>query len=117
MSSRKRNSKGQFAPEYPEEEYHQTYAPKSRDPVSFNFNIVFNYVWTIAKVALIIVILGPFIDKLRQKEFLSKGLEFINQIDIGCPRCECPKLGPQANGGKNTTDKTMPNFGDIFYYK
>ena len=116
MSARKRNSKGQFAAEYSEEEYPQTYAPKSRDQVGIHLGAFLNYAWAIAKIALVILILAPFIDKLRQKDFLSKGLEYINQMDIGCPKCECPKLIASINGVQNITNTPKATPGDIFSF-
>jgi hypothetical protein len=48
-------------------------------------------IWTIVKVVLILFIIFPFIDKIRHKDYFSKAVSLINELDIGCRPCICPE--------------------------
>jgi hypothetical protein len=58
-------------------------------------------IWTIIKVILILFIIFPFIDKIRHKDYFSKAVSLINELDIGCRPCICPEniLNTTVNGG------------------
>ncbi len=49
-----------------------------------------NIIWTTVKVVLILFIIFPFMDKIRHKDYFSKAVDMINDLDIGCRRCICP---------------------------
>jgi len=46
-----------------------------------------NLCWRIFKLALILVIIFPFIDKIRHKGYINQAVNFFNDYDIGCKPC------------------------------
>ena len=94
-----RNSKGKFIKE------------NEGDITKFNptFQELLNYLWIIAKLSLIIILVYPFIDKLRQKDYFIKVGQFISDLDFGCKICDCLNIN-------STTSSTM-NPADVFKNK
>ena len=63
-------------------------------PREVNRDVILPFVsniWTIIKVVLILFIIFPFIDKIRHKDYFSKAVSLINELDIGCRPCLCPE--------------------------
>ena len=46
-----------------------------------------NLCWRIFKLALILVIIFPFVDKIRHKGYNTQAVNFFNEYDIGCKPC------------------------------
>jgi len=46
-----------------------------------------NLCWRIFKLALILVIIFPFVDKIRHKGYITQAVNFFNEYDIGCKIC------------------------------
>ena len=43
-----------------------------------------NICWRVVKVVLILVVIFPFIDKIRHKGYINQAVNFFNEYDIGC---------------------------------
>jgi hypothetical protein len=70
---------------------------------------VLNTLWIILKVGIVLLIVFPFLDKLRHKDYITKTLNFINEYDIGCKPCECP-ICPNITASFNSTSQTKNGF-------
>jgi len=46
-----------------------------------------NICWRVVKVVLILVVIFPFIDKIRHKGYINQAVNFFNEYDIGCKPC------------------------------
>ncbi len=57
-----------------------------KDSIISNVNII----WTTIKIVLILFIFFPFMDKIRHKNYFSKAIDLIIDLDIGCRPCLCP---------------------------
>ncbi|MCH7536045.1 MAG: hypothetical protein IH948_09975 [Bacteroidetes bacterium] len=66
---------------------------------------LFRYLWVIMKLIVIFIILCPFLDKLRQKDYVTKAVNFVSEMDIGCKPCVCNQTAV------NTTSETSLNSG------
>ena len=51
-----------------------------------NFGFI-NFCWRLFKLALILVIIFTFIDKIRHKGYITQAVNFFNEYDIGCKPC------------------------------
>jgi uncharacterized membrane protein YwzB len=58
--------------------------------------------FTIMKVVLVIILLFPFIDKLRQSEMMAKLFEYLSHIDIGCKPCNISLIHSNITSGDRT---------------
>ena len=86
MERKTRNNKGQFSTVQPAEDD----IVGSIIQIDNQVNKIINYIWLILKVAIIFVLLFPFIDKIRQKNYLEKFSGYVNDFDFGCKQCTCP---------------------------
>ena len=57
---------------------------------------VLGFVWLGLKILVVVIIVFPFIDKLRHKDLFGKAINLVNEYDIGCKPCIC-----QFNGTYN----------------
>ena len=46
-----------------------------------------NICWRVVKVVLILLVIFPFIDKIRHKGYINQAVNFFNEYDIGCKPC------------------------------
>ena len=46
-----------------------------------------NLCWRLVKLVVILVIIFPFIDKIRHKGYITQAVNFFNDYDIGCKPC------------------------------
>ena len=103
MERRTRNSKGQFS-----------YIPTSdiySDLANIEIRSIGYYLWFFAKCVVLFVIIYPFIDKVRQKDFFSNSLTYLSHLDIGCKQCNCPKTVNVTNGNGNQKTPTEDDGG------
>lgn len=64
--------------------------------------------FTMIKVVFVIILLFPFIDKLRQSETMIKIIEYLSHIDIGCKPCNISFIQSNNTSGG---DRTKTNNG------
>lgn len=93
MNLRRRNSTGQFTSSYP----HQTNSSSELD-MKKEMSVYVNYLFFVIKVVLLVVLVYPFIDKIRQTELMAKVISYASQIDIGCKPCfPCNRTTTEIN--------------------
>jgi hypothetical protein len=56
-----------------------------------NITSIVSIIWTSIKVILILFIIFPFVDKIRHRDYFSRAVNMINELDIGCKPCICPE--------------------------
>ncbi len=61
-----------------------------RDMNKDSINSFVSMIWTTIKVVIILFIIFPFMDKIRHKNYFSKAMDLIVDLDIGCGPCICP---------------------------
>ncbi len=88
----KRNEKGQFKK-----------TNVNKEEVDTQMKNVVHYVWFILKVAVVAIVLMPFLDKVRRHELVGKAIEIVNSTDFGCKSqsCYCPPCSGQPNNTRN----------------
>jgi hypothetical protein len=52
-------------------------------------NEILKLVWIVVKITVIIILIFPFLDKLRHKNLLTKFTDLVSEYDIGCSPCYC----------------------------
>jgi len=60
-------------------------------------NELFKLVWIVVKITVIIILIFPFLDKLRHKNLLTKFTDLVSEYDIGCSPCYCNCNNTQGN--------------------
>jgi hypothetical protein len=76
-----RNNKGQYGTKMSEEDHDDSFEDLSR--------IILRYGWLIFKLLIVLYLLCPFLDKVRQKDYIAKFIDYFNEIDLGCKKCIC----------------------------
>jgi hypothetical protein len=86
----KKQTRGNIANNCPDEEEDPKVFDKeiSKDQIMSLVNVL----WTVIKIALILFVIFPFIDKIRHKDYFSRAVNFINEYDIGCKPCICSDI-------------------------
>ena len=60
-------------------------------------NELLKLVWIVFKETVIIILIFPFLDKLRHKNLLTKFTDLVSEFDIGCSPCYCNCNNTQGN--------------------
>jgi hypothetical protein len=82
MKLRKIGKQRKTIEEEDEEEHCEVKAKKQ-------INEILKLVWIVVKITVIIILIFPFLDKLRHKNLLTKFTDLVSEYDIGCSPCYC----------------------------